>query len=115
MTSGAAKEILTSVNDLLQCPREKVKFYNRRIHCDCLNQLYRHLKETAKRTTSCDKCGKAEDRRKIYECSDCKAVNYCSRKCAKAHYAENKKICEMCQKEMSKEEILELCKMKLGD
>jgi hypothetical protein len=97
LSSGVSREMLNAIADLYQCPRETVKFFHHRIPCDCLKELYHHLKETTKRTTLCFNCRKLGDRKEIYECSDCKAAVYCSRECAKAHYAEHKELCEICQ------------------
>ena len=76
---SSEKEVLNAALDIARCPREMVKFFHHRIPCDCLKEFYRHLKETTKRTTVFLKCSKIEDRRKVYECSDCKVDMYCSR------------------------------------
>jgi hypothetical protein len=95
MAMEVCTEVAKALTNLSRCPRDVIKFFHPHIHCDCLKELYDRLKDTTKRTTPCALCGKVEDRRKRYECSDCKLIPYCSRKCAKAHYPEHKNYCKI--------------------
>jgi hypothetical protein len=46
-------EVREIVFDIIICPREVVRFFHRRNSCDCLKELYYHLKDNTKRTTFC--------------------------------------------------------------
>eukprot|EP00956_Cyclotella_meneghiniana_P024620 scaffold49682_cov53-Cyclotella_meneghiniana.AAC.6 len=61
MNNHTSVEIIRCLDDISKCPRETVRFFHRRNHCDCLKELYYDLKETTPRTSSCWHCHKVVD------------------------------------------------------
>ena len=62
----------------IACPRETVRFFHRRNHCDCLKELYYKLKESTQRTAECYHCQKVVDIRKLSRCEGCNVAQFCS-------------------------------------
>ena len=90
-----ALEMSFPMHDLVGCPRATVKFFHRRNHCDCLQEMYYMLKESSKRTSICRNCDKDVDIRRMSRCHVCKMVQYCSYECAVAHWPQHKEDCKM--------------------
>eukprot|EP00956_Cyclotella_meneghiniana_P009141 scaffold12533_cov65-Cyclotella_meneghiniana.AAC.8 len=99
-------EMYSSMTDIVACPREIVRFFHRRNSCDCLKELYYHLKETTKRTSLCWNCRRVFDIRQMSRCCHCQVAQYCSYECAVAHWPEHKEECKesrRCQETKKKE------------
>ena len=96
LNSVTASEIQRSFDDIA-CPRETVRFIHRRIHCDCLKELYYNLKENMKRTAGCWHCHKVVDIRTLSRCEYCNVAQFCSYECAVAHWPEHKTLCKIYQ------------------
>ena len=89
-----AREIATSLDDILFCPRQIIKFFHRRNSCACLQEIYYKLKETTKMTSFCFNCEKAVERKQLSRCENCNICQYCSYDCALAHWPVHKVACE---------------------
>eukprot|EP00956_Cyclotella_meneghiniana_P009740 scaffold13512_cov72-Cyclotella_meneghiniana.AAC.1 len=87
-------EFLVSVNDILFCPRQAIKFFHRRNSCACLQELYYKLKETTKKTSRCNYCSEVREIRQMSKCEYCNVFQYCSYDCALAHWPTHKMDCE---------------------
>ena len=85
---------VTRSSDDVACPRETVRFFHRRNHCDCLKELYYKLKESTQRTAECYHCDEHVDIRKLSRCEGCNVAQYCSYECAVAHWPEHKTLCK---------------------
>ena len=99
---ATAAEGRKSIDDIIACPRETVRFFHKRNHCDCLKELYYNLKESTKRTASCWHCKKNVDIRTLSRCN-CNVAQYCSYDCALAMWPEHKEYCKMLQTKQAKE------------
>ena len=86
-------EIVVLVNDIINSPRQIVRFFHRRNSCDCLREIYYKLKETTKRTAACWKCRNLVDIKEMCRCDHCKTAQYCSNDCAFAHWLDHKESC----------------------
>ena len=79
--------------------REVIRFFSKRIACNCLKQPYKEAKKAQPtRLGICANCGPDKDRKILKDCQRCKYVQYCSRECQKAHWPEHKLACETCVK-----------------
>ena len=79
--------------------REVIRFFSKRIACNCLKQSYEEAKKAQPtRLGICAQCGPGKDRDSLLLCQRCKYVQYCSRECQKAHWPEHKLVCETCVK-----------------
>ncbi len=75
--------------------REVIRFFSKRIACNCLKQPYEEAKKAQPtRLGNCAKCGPGKNRDNLMYCQRCKYVQYCSRDCQKAHWPEHKLVCE---------------------
>jgi uncharacterized membrane protein YhaH (DUF805 family) len=75
--------------------REVIRFFSKRIACNCLKQLYKEAKKVQPtRLGICAHCGPGKDRDNLMYCQRCGWVQYCSRDCQKAHWPEHKLVCE---------------------
>eukprot|EP00956_Cyclotella_meneghiniana_P001209 scaffold1350_cov56-Cyclotella_meneghiniana.AAC.22 len=88
-------EIEMSMDDIVGCPREIVRFFHRRNSCNCLKDLYYKLKETTKRTSLCWHCMHVFDIRAMNRCRHCQVAQYCSYECAVANWSEHKSECRV--------------------
>ena len=89
LNSVTAAEVRKSFDDAV-CPRETVRFFHKRNHCDCLKELYYKLKESTKRTAGCWHCHKVFDIRTLSRCKHCNVAQFCSYECAVAMWPEHK-------------------------
>eukprot|EP00956_Cyclotella_meneghiniana_P005573 scaffold7169_cov76-Cyclotella_meneghiniana.AAC.5 len=87
-------EITASMNDVMFCPRQMVRFFHRRNSCDCLQDIYYKLKETTNKTSLCHNCSKVVEIKQLSRCDYCDIVQYCSDDCALAHWPKHKVTCE---------------------
>jgi hypothetical protein len=82
-----------NLRSLMVSPRELVRFFYRRSSCSCLKVLYYNLKDNTSKRTWCSGCEEISDAKNIFEC-ECKRAVYCSRECAKRHWAVHKSECK---------------------
>ena len=92
---NTAGEMLAALNDLINCPRQTIRFFHRRNSCNCLQELYYKLKETTEKTSYCFYCDKIVEIRQLSRCEHCNVAQYCSYDCALAHWPEHKVGCEL--------------------
>ena len=75
-----------------------VSYYRKRIPCSCLDKKYKEVKSVKKmglcRNPNCSlpDNGRVE-RRKMFSCTRCGVVNYCSVKCQRADWNRHRKGC----------------------
>ena len=84
MNDLVAIEIRKRLDDIIECPRETVRFFHRRNSCDCLKEIYYNLKESTKRKSYCWNCYQIFDIRTFKRCVSCNVAQYCSYDCAMA-------------------------------
>ena len=74
-----------------------VSYYKKRIPCDCLDKKYKEVKSVTKMghcfNPSCSLPDRKVERSKMFSCSRCGEVNYCSVACQKANWKDHKQIC----------------------
>ena len=73
--------------------RELSKFFLKRNGCSCLKQKYKDIKAEQPKQGACAKCNEFKDRAKLMLCQGCKVMNYCSKKCQRADWANHKEYC----------------------
>eukprot|EP00956_Cyclotella_meneghiniana_P009255 scaffold12701_cov40-Cyclotella_meneghiniana.AAC.4 len=87
-------QLQVSMNDITHCPRQTIRFFHRRNHCDCLQEIYYKLKETTNKTASCFSCRKVVAIKQLSRCHHCDVAQYCSYDCALAHWPKHKVYCK---------------------
>ena len=73
---------------------DTVKFFTKRIPCNCLKGMYSSAKSEPK-LMMCNSCGVDKERTHLYLCGGCRWTHYCSVECQKAHYSVH---CSLCKK-----------------
>ncbi|KAL9187046.1 hypothetical protein ACHAXT_010766 [Thalassiosira profunda] len=81
----------TMRNLLENTEREANKFLSKRIPCQCLDERYKQLKETAPRTGICSNCRETKRCKDLMLCTRCRLTQYCSRECQTADWSRHKK------------------------
>ena len=75
-----------------------VSYYKRRIPCSCLDERYKKVKSVKKIGFCCNKTcslpGRKVERSKMFSCTRCGYVNYCSIECQRANWKDHKKFCD---------------------
>jgi hypothetical protein len=75
-----------------------VKYYRKRIPCSCLDQKYDEVKSVTKMgfcyNLNCGLPNRKVERSKMFYCTRCGYVNYCSIECQKAHWGGHKEFCD---------------------
>lgn len=61
------------------CVRSTIKFYQKRVKCACVDELYKRARSMPK-TGLCQQCIKRTPRKELLVCSRCKVQCYCSKK-----------------------------------
>ena len=76
--------------------RDVLKFYHKRLGCQCLKQKYSLARQVLPKMGRCSGCKKPFERRRLLTCSACKSNGslYCSPKCQRADYHNHKDDCE---------------------
>ena len=87
----------TKMNELLSADDHTLVQYNRkRIPCSCLDEKYQEVKSVKKIglcvNPNCNLPGRRVERSKMFSCTRCGAVNYCSVECQKANWKDHKDI-----------------------
>ena len=74
-----------------------VSYFKKRISCSCLDEKYKEVKSVKKMGWCCNpSCSLPErrvERSKMFSCTQCGVVNYCSVACQKNHWREHKEFC----------------------
>jgi len=75
-----------------------VSFFRKRIPCKCLDQKYKAVKSITKMGICWNPCcslpGRKAERSKMFYCTQCVSVNYCSRECQEANWPMHKHACD---------------------
>ena len=71
-----------------------IKFFAKRIPCNCLKEMYSLSKSEPKLMTCCH-CKETKERKYLYLCGGCMHMHYCSVECQKADYSVH---CSCCKK-----------------
>ncbi len=91
--SGLAKAVeLRSADE-----RTLVKYLKKNIPCKCLDEKYKEVKSITKMgfcfNPQCSIPNGMVERSKMFYCTRCREVNYCSAECQKADWPEHKEFC----------------------
>ena len=74
-----------------------VQYYRKRIPCSCLDEKYKEVKSVKKMGScfnpSCSLPGRKAERSKMFSCSQCGVVNYCSVECQRANWKAHRHSC----------------------
>lgn len=99
------EDFYTKHRDMLQgCKRSVLKFYRRRIPCNCLDEKAREVNDTHAKTGVCDNCKLRKGTRALMMCAACNLAQYCSKECQENHWRTWHKIwCErVCKRKSEK-------------
>ena len=75
------------------CQREAIKFFHRRISCNCLAEKFKAVKNNPK-ISGCDSCGEKAKRTDLLLCSGCRVAQYCDRSCQQKKWEVHREYCE---------------------
>ncbi|KAL7549450.1 hypothetical protein ACHAWF_012715 [Thalassiosira exigua] len=75
------------------CWRSLVKFYAKRIPCNCLDGLLAEVKSQPK-TLLCSNCSVRMEMTALKVCNGCKATDYCSIECQRSDWPRHQKCCK---------------------
>ena len=82
-----------ALRDLYALPYDTLKFFKKRISCQCLKKLYLH--ERAKpRHATCVCCAAMKERSQLFLCSGCLYSYYCGVECQTKHWSLHKSFCK---------------------
>ena len=91
----ASKDMGTYRDIVLQgCEYDLIKFFAKRIPCNCLKEMY-SLSKSEPKLMMCEGCCVSKERTNLYLCGGCLWMHYCSVECQKAHYSLH---CSFCKK-----------------
>jgi hypothetical protein len=76
-----------------------VNYFRKRIPCKCLDKRRKEVKSVTKMGRCCNPTCSLPDRqverKKMFRCTGCSSMYYCSYECQKAHWkSDHKKICK---------------------
>ena len=71
--------------------RESLKFFYKRIKCQCLKENWKQTKE--QKTGECSYCGDIKESRELFLCKGCRMPGYCSEECQRAAWPSHKAGC----------------------
>ena len=72
---------------------DSIKFFTKRIPCNCLKDLYSRAKSQPK-LIQCHHCKKHKERRSLFLCGRCKIAHYCSKECQRTDYLQHESLCK---------------------
>lgn len=72
---------------------DSIKFFTKRIPCNCLKDLYSRAKSQPK-LIQCHCCKKHKERRSLFLCGRCKIAHYCSKECQRTDYLQHESLCK---------------------
>ena len=73
--------------------RDLVKFVAKRLPCTCLKKLHRVARKKVEKVGICHGCNKQLPRSRLYVCTGCRVVEYCSNDCQTTHWSTHKRNC----------------------
>jgi len=76
----------------LDSRRNLVKFFRKRIPCNCLDDEWEALKD--ERTGKCTLCSKTAEDASLFNCSKCGLIKYCSKDCQVKDWPDHKSLCK---------------------
>ena len=76
--------------------RDELKFFRKRITCSCLKKMHLEVRKTQSKLGKCSHCEVVKERALLMVCSRCRILQYCSRECQVADWAEHKGYCKEC-------------------
>ena len=76
--------------------RDVLKFFRKRITCSCLKKMHLEVRKTQSKLGKCSHCEVVKERALLMVCSRCRILQYCSRECQVADWAEHKGYCKEC-------------------
>lgn len=74
--------------------RDILKFFSRRVTCDCLKEVYSEARRNLPKVGKCVGCDATFERHQLFECTGCKSRCYCSRECQEADYPNHVSECK---------------------
>ena len=90
-----ASKDMGTYRDMLQgCEYDLIKFFAKRIPCNCLKEMY-SLSKSEPKLMMCEGCCVSKERTNLYSSGGCLWMHYCSVECQKAHYSLH---CSFCKK-----------------
>jgi hypothetical protein len=98
---GASRENMEAVRKT-KTRDGMVKYLAEAIPCSCLDEERKEAKARPKMST-CEFCRKEETKVKLFRCSRCKFVRYCSKECQTADWKKHKHACSFLKEKMEKE------------
>lgn len=75
--------------------REVIRFFAKRISCNCLKEKYSEVKAQQAKTGICSYCRETKDRSALHFCASCNVCSYCSRQCQASDWPDHKASCKM--------------------
>ena len=72
--------------------RETVRFYHKRLKCDCLKSKWLQLK-TEPKQSKCHHCKRKIQRREVLLCGACRRTQYCSKACQRGDWPAHSNRC----------------------
>eukprot|EP00984_Skeletonema_dohrnii_P034787 scaffold33690_cov202-Skeletonema_dohrnii-CCMP3373.AAC.3 len=98
------------ISELLRLPADEhtlISYLKHRIHCRCLDEMYKQVKTTKKmglclNEDCCHPDGMVE-RSSLLNCTRCRFANYCSQECQEADWPRHKKLeCDEIAKQIAR-------------
>lgn len=74
-------------------PGDTIRFFKKRIPCQCLNKLYSSVKDKPKMGV-CQYCKVMKERKLLFLCGKCCWVHYCGKACQRMDYQDHLTMCE---------------------
>ena len=106
-----ATAYLSNMDVVCGCKRSLVKFFFKRIPCNCVDELYSKLRSTTPKMGKCFCCRQMKERTNLYICTGCERVIYCSKACQIAKVPDHKYMCKLWQRgESFTNDYLHRCK-----
>ena len=81
--------------------RDCLKFYRKRVSCECLKKLHLEARKTMPKTGICGHCKQERERAGLSVCSRCMVMHYCSRECQVAGWTNHEKDCDLWRLDVS--------------
>jgi len=75
--------------------RDVIKFFNKRIPCECLQDRYEKVRRNVPKIGRCWMCRHEVVRSKLMVCGRCKVAHYCCRECQIEDYPSHKDSCHL--------------------
>lgn len=89
-----AKKYLRVMDIINGCQHSLVKYFMNQIPCKCLGEKYSQLRSTTPKMAACVGCKQRKERKRMYICTGCERVQYCSTACQSADVPNHKEFCK---------------------